>query len=84
MSSIPNELPHNRYGFIIGKRIGNAVTRNRLRRRLRGCLLSLHHTLSQGNDIVIIARPACAALDYHALCAVVGQLIQHANLEKKP
>lgn len=31
----PNELSHNRYGFVVSKRVGGAVVRNRVRRRLQ-------------------------------------------------
>ena len=32
---LPNSLEHNRYGFVTSKRLGGAVVRNRVRRRLR-------------------------------------------------
>jgi RNase P protein component len=31
----PNGLSHNRYGFVVSKRVGGAVVRNRVRRRLQ-------------------------------------------------
>ena len=35
LRTAPNQLPHNRYGFVTGKRLGKAVVRNRVRRRLQ-------------------------------------------------
>jgi ribonuclease P protein component len=35
LRTLPNELPHNRYGFVVSKRVGGAVVRNRVRRRLQ-------------------------------------------------
>src|SRR3972149_3415174 len=35
LRTAPNQLPHNRSVFVTGKRLGKAVVRNRVRRRLR-------------------------------------------------
>jgi ribonuclease P protein component len=35
LRALPNELGHNRYGFVTSKKLGGAVVRNRTRRRLR-------------------------------------------------
>ena len=48
-----NELMHNRYGFIVGKQLGNAVTRNRIRRRLREVVRALDSLLIPGYDVVL-------------------------------
>jgi len=82
ISTIPNQLAHNRYGFIISKRVGSAVTRNRLRRRLRACLHHWDALLQPGHDILFITRPACAALGYHHLCDTVGDLLRRAGFLK--
>jgi ribonuclease P protein component len=39
--SVPNEEAWTRYGFSVSKRVGKAVTRNRVRRRLRELMRSL-------------------------------------------
>ena len=56
--SVANEQPLTRYAFAISKRVGNAVVRNRVKRRLRE-ILRLSCT-DEGYDIVIVARPAAA------------------------
>jgi ribonuclease P protein component len=52
----PNELPSNRYGFAVGKRVGNAVARNRAKRLMREAARPLHPQLRQGHDVLFIAR----------------------------
>jgi ribonuclease P protein component len=61
----PNGLPYNRYGYAIGKRVGAAVVRNRVRRRLREVIRAL--TLAPGYDIVLTAGEASAAATFDQL-----------------
>ncbi|MGQ9484108.1 MAG: ribonuclease P protein component [Desulfosoma sp.] len=54
----PNRLLHHRLGLVIQKRYWKAVTRNRIKRRLREWFRHAKHTLPLPNlDIVVIARP---------------------------
>jgi ribonuclease P protein component len=55
---LPNELGRNRYGFAAGKRIGDAVRRNRAKRLLREAVRRLHQQLTPGHDVIFIARNA--------------------------
>lgn len=64
-----NGLAGTRVGFATGKNLGDAVTRNRVRRRLRVVLRTLGPRLVAGQDLLIIARPGAAA----ATSAAVGQ-----------
>lgn len=55
---VANEIepPQNRYAVVAGKRVGNAVQRNRTKRLVREALRKLHPTLHQGHDIVVVVR----------------------------
>ncbi len=78
LRNVPNQLQHNRYGFITSKRLGNAVVRNRVRRRLREGVRSL--TTRPGWDIVISARAPAAQADFHQLKAAVANLFARAGI----
>lgn len=48
----------NRLGITVSKKLGKAVTRNRIRRRIREAYRLLEPKLRTGYDIVIVARHA--------------------------
>ena len=74
----PNGLDQTRVGFAVSKRIGNAVTRNRVRRRLREGVRSL--PLRPGWDVVISAKAAAAGADFHELREAVADLLARARI----
>jgi ribonuclease P protein component len=56
-----------RAGLITSRRIGSAVVRNRVRRRLREIVRQHHHNLREGFWIVLVAKKAAATAGYRAL-----------------
>jgi len=80
MSVLPHESPHNRYGFVVSKQLGNAVTRNRVRRLLREALRLLHPTVKTGYDVVIIARREMVGQSFTTVQSVVRELLLKAQL----
>lgn len=57
VSGRPNELRHNRLGLSVSRRLGGAVERNRIKRRLREAFRLSQHQQPAGYDIVIVVRP---------------------------
>ena len=48
---------HFRVGISVGKKIGNAVTRNAVKRKIRASLFQLKDRISPEIDFIVIARP---------------------------
>jgi ribonuclease P protein component len=76
--SVPNDQELTRYAFAISRRVGNAVTRNLVKRRLREILRLCG--LTEGFDIVVVARPAAAEVDFQALKTELHLLLKRAKL----
>lgn len=55
---MPNNRPYNRFGITAGKKIGNAVNRNRAKRLIRLAYREAELKMPIGIDIVIVARKA--------------------------
>lgn len=64
---LPNDLGLTRFGLSTGKRVGGAVVRNRVRRRLRAAIRSHAAELVPGWDVLLVARPPSAGADYASL-----------------
>lgn len=54
-----------RIGLSVSKKIGNAVTRNRIKRYIRQAFLEMKEEINPNMDYVIIARHQAASLDFH-------------------
>jgi ribonuclease P protein component len=64
----PNGKGYNRLGITAGKKIGNAVCRNRAKRLIRQAYRETEIDLPVGIDIVIVARKAICEIKSQELC----------------
>ncbi|MGV3719890.1 MAG: ribonuclease P protein component [Actinomycetota bacterium] len=75
---------NRRFGISVSKKVGNAVLRNRVRRRLREVVRAALPDLRTGFDAVIVARAAAADADFEALSQSVAELFRRARLIREP
>lgn len=62
-----NNRDTRRVGFTVSTKLGKAVVRNRVRRRLREIYRLNSPKLVSGVDLVIVARTKCVEGDYHKM-----------------
>ncbi|HAE51728.1 MAG: ribonuclease P protein component [Ruminococcus sp.] len=65
----PNGRPFNRFGITAGKKIGNAVCRNRAKRLIRLAYRLCEKDLPIGLDIVIVARDTLCKIKSDEYCS---------------
>lgn len=74
-----------RFGFTITKKVGNAVIRNRIRRRLREAVrAAAPHFPSLPLDLVILARREAISIGFEALCADIARAVQVLSRRNNP
>jgi len=56
-----------RFGFVVAKTVGNAITRNLVKRRLRMLAREALLQIPTGTDVVVRALPAAATADWNKL-----------------
>lgn len=79
----PNRLGINRVGITAGKKLGHAVVRNRVRRRLREVYRLNEDRFTPGWDIVVVARSRCIDADFRKLTAAYLSLAEKAGILKQ-
>ena len=72
-----------RVGLSVSKKIGNAVTRNQIKRYIRQTFLELKNDVRQDMDYVIIARSQAATLDFHETKKSLEHVLRIAKVLKK-
>jgi ribonuclease P protein component len=67
-------------GVSVSKRLGNAVSRNRIRRRIRELVRARLKELQPGWDVVIVARSPAATAPFLILGQALDQVVDRARL----
>ncbi len=69
-----------RIGFSVSKRVGNAVQRNRAKRRMRAALTPMLQSISGGFNVIFIARPEVLDAPFPELSKEMESLLKRAGL----
>jgi ribonuclease P protein component len=65
----PNTLGTRRLGLTVSGKVGNSVTRSRVKRLLREVFRKLRAALPPSLDVVVVARPSAAKTSLEGLTA---------------
>ena len=75
-----NRTATNRVGITVSKKLGKAVVRNRVRRRLREIYRTNELRFSPGWDIVVVARSRCVGADFGKMTEAYLKLAEKAGI----
>jgi ribonuclease P protein component len=74
---------HFRVGLSVSKKVGNAVTRNRVKRYIRQTFLELKGNIPEDHDFLVIARKPAADMDFHETKSSLMHVMKKARILKK-
>ena len=77
---VRTDLGTTRFGLAAGRKLGGAVVRNRVRRRLREALRVMAPSFQPGWDVLIIARPALVEADHDALVGALRRVLRRGGV----
>jgi ribonuclease P protein component len=73
-----------RIGFTVSRKVGNAVERNRVRRRLRELVrLTSGDALRPGHDYVLVGRRAALSVPFSSLVADYDRALMRTHARRK-
>jgi len=80
VSAVPTGKEVSRVGFAVSKKIGTAVTRNKVRRRLKAIVQELTNQFSPGYDVVIGAKRSAVGASFADLQEDVRSVLKKGGL----
>lgn len=74
--NIKKEESVNNFGIAISKKVGNAVTRNKLKRQTRAIIDSHRNLFKNNHNYIIMIRKSCTGVEYKTLEQALIELIE--------
>jgi len=84
LCKLSGEQEQNRFAFSVSRRVGNAVTRNRIKRYMREAIRHQLPQLHSGWDVLLIARERAAQASYQEIENAVLNLLRQCHLWDPP
>ena len=76
----PHPEQAHRVGFTAGKRLGNAVVRNRCKRRLKECYRLFREEAPGGIDMIVVARKSLVGAEWEIVVAAFRDLLRRTRM----
>ena len=80
LAFLRNELDYSRFGFVVSKRLGKAVQRNKIKRRMREVTRLCMSRIEPGFDLVFIARLPIQQANYAEIEQSLRHLLKKSGL----
>ena len=75
-----SKLKNFKVGFSAGKKVGKAVYRNKVKRRIKEAVFSYRNNLKSGYNYIFVAKPNSTEATYQDIKSCVEYLLKNANL----
>jgi len=79
-----NDKQNSRFAFSVGRRVGHAVLRNRIKRLMRESVRRSLPGIQAGWDVLLIARRPVRTASFDQVDSAVSELFQRAQLSQSP
>lgn len=77
---IENKKENNRVGFIVSKKVGKSVVRNKIRRRLKEIYRLNYNSIKKGYNLIIISRKSAVNTSYKDLEKSMQNLFKKSKI----
>lgn len=83
ITSLPNEFNYTRFGIAVGTKVGNAVTRNKIKRQVRTIIDNNLSLFNIYKDYVIICKKEILSIDYNRMQKEMCDLLNKGENHEK-